>query len=109
MTARWLVLGSHIPAAGRLGGMIRYTVEVSRALETRPDVEVHVHCRPETAPFLQTELGMDVERLHCGATGSTIRDSMIERHGLGRLIDRLRPDVVLGTKQLLPQRTRPPS
>jgi glycosyltransferase involved in cell wall biosynthesis len=104
MSGRWLVLGSHIPAAGRLGGMIRYTVEVLRALEDRADVEVHVHCRSDTVPFLETELGIDGARLHAGATGSTIRDSIIERHGLGELIDRLRPDAVLGTKQLLPRR-----
>ena len=104
MTARWLVLGSHIPAAGRLGGMIRYTIEVSRALDSRSDVEVHVHCQPDAVPFLHTELGLGLEQLHPGATGSTVRDSIIERYRLGDLIDRLCPEVVLGTKQLLPRR-----
>jgi glycosyltransferase involved in cell wall biosynthesis len=84
--------------------MIRYTVEVVRELEARPEVEVHVHCCPATAPFLGDELGIDHDRLHTGATGSTIRDSLVERFGLGSLIDRLAIDVVLGTKQLLPRR-----
>jgi glycosyltransferase involved in cell wall biosynthesis len=84
--------------------MIRYTVEVLRALEGRPDIDVHVHCRPETVPFLHRELGIDGRRLHPGATGSTIRDSLTERVGLAGLIERERPEVVLGTKQLIPRR-----
>lgn len=103
MTGRWLVLGSHIPAQGRLGGMIRYTVEVLRALEARADVEVEVHCQPDTVPFLSAELGIAGDRLHPGATGSTVRDSLTERRGLAGLIGRIDPDVVLGTKQLLPR------
>ncbi|MDH5519493.1 MAG: glycosyltransferase family 4 protein [Acidimicrobiia bacterium] len=101
---RWLVLGSHIPASGRLGGMIRYTVEVLRALSERPDVDVLVHCRAETVPFLVDELGLLTTDLRPTATGSTIVDSLMERHRLGRLLDEVRPRVVLGTKQLLPSR-----
>ncbi len=103
MKARWLVLGSHIPAEGRLGGMIRYTVEVLRSLEARDDVEVEVHCQPETVPFLVGELGIGADRLHGGATGSTMRDSLTERRGLADLIAKNGPDVVLGTKQLVPK------
>jgi glycosyltransferase involved in cell wall biosynthesis len=84
--------------------MIRYTVEVARALESRGDAEVHVHCQPEAVPFLQTELGIGAERLHPGATGSRIRDSMLERHGLRKLLAQLEPDAVLGTKHLVPRR-----
>ncbi len=102
---RWLVLGSHIPPGGGLGGMIRYTVEVIRSLEQRPDVEVHVHCRPETAPFLCDELGVARQRLHTTARGSTVIDSLVERFALGRLADRLGAEVILGTKQLLPRRS----
>ncbi|MGI9598116.1 MAG: glycosyltransferase family 4 protein [Acidimicrobiales bacterium] len=104
MSGRWLVLGSHIPAEGRLGGMIRYTVEVLRALEARPDVDVEVHCQLGAVPFLADELGIAVDRLHPGATGSTVRDSLIERRGLAWLVERRRPDVVFGTKQLVPRR-----
>lgn len=103
MSGRWFVLGSHIPAQGRLGGMIRYTVEVLRALEARTDVEVEVHCQATTVPFLRGELGIAAERLHTGASGSTIRDSLTERRGLTGLISRIEPDVVFGTKQLLPR------
>lgn len=101
---RWLVLGSHIPPSGRLGGMIRYTVEVVRALSERPDVDVHVHCQPETAPFLTDDLGLAPANLRPTATGSTIVDSLVERYRLGGLLYELRPHVVLGTKQLLPSR-----
>ncbi len=103
MTGRWLVLGSHIPPGGGLGGMIRYTVEVTRALERRPDVEVHVHCRRETVPFLERELGIAADRLHPTATGRTVADSLVERLAIGRLGDRIDADVVLCTKQLVPR------
>lgn len=101
---RWLVLGSHIPATGRLGGMIRYTVEVVRALSERPDMEVHVHCQPDAAPFLVDDVGLAPANLEPTATGSTIVDSLTERYRLGGLLYQLRPNVVLGTKQLLPSR-----
>lgn len=101
---RWLVLGSHIPPTGRLGGMIRYTVEVVRALSERPDVAVHVHCQPDAAPFLADDIGLGPANIRPTATGSTIMDSLVERYRLGPLLEELRPDVVLGTKQLLPSR-----
>ncbi|MEL7156316.1 MAG: glycosyltransferase family 1 protein [Actinomycetota bacterium] len=83
--------------------MIRYTVEVLRSLEARSDVEVEVHCQAGAIPFLRDELGIAADRLHPGATGSTVRDSLTERRGLSGLISRIAPDVVLGTKQLLPR------
>lgn len=100
----WLVLGSHIPAGGRLGGMIRYTVEVIRALAARSDVDVHVHCQLTSVPFLVDEIGLERSRLHPSATGRTMVDSLAEQYGLARLMASIQPGVVVGTKQLLPIR-----
>ncbi len=102
---RWLILGSHIPPEGGLGGMIRYTVEVARSLQKRDDVEVHVHCRPDAEPFLRHGLGIAPSGLHPTATGSTIRDSGAELFTLGRLSRGLDADVVFGSKQLVPRFT----
>lgn len=85
--------------------MIRYTVEVVRALEARSDVEVHVHCQPASVPFLTDQVGIERPRLHATATGRTVLDSLVEQYGLGRLMASLQPTVVLGTKQLLPLRS----
>ncbi len=101
--ARWLVLGSHIPPDGGLGGMIRYTVEVTRSLQQRSDVEVHVHCRPEAVRFLLRDLGISPHRLHPSAPSSTVAASLAERFTIGRLMQRIDADVVFGSKQLLPR------
>ncbi|MDH3682283.1 MAG: glycosyltransferase, partial [Acidimicrobiia bacterium] len=103
--ARWLVLGSHVPAEGGLGGMIRYTVEVTRALGDRDDVTVHAHCQPGAVPFFVDELGVAPERVHATARGSTVPDSMWEVAAAGTLAERLGADVVFGSKQLIPWRS----
>lgn len=105
MTAkRWLVLGSHVPAAGGLGGMIRCTVETTRSLVDRDDAEVYVHCIPQAIPFFVDEVGVRPDRLIGTATGTTIRDSLFEFVGLGPTIRDRGIDVVFGSKQLVPYR-----
>lgn len=106
MTAsRLLVLASHVPADGGLGGMIRYTVEVTRSLLARDDVEVHVHCRPEAAAFFVDDLGVAPDRLVPHATGSTIRDSIVEVLSVGRQARDLGIEVIFGSKQIVPRRS----
>lgn len=103
--ARWLVLGSHVPEEGGLGGIVRYTVEVTRALAERDDIMVHVHCRPAAVPFFVDELGIAPERLHPTARGSAVTDSVWEVMAGGTLAERIAADVVLGSKQLVPWRS----
>ncbi len=99
---RWLVLGSHIPSEGHLGGMVRYTFEMIRSLEARPDIEIHVHCRPEAMPVLGDVAGVDSQRLHPGPSLGAIGDAVRELVGLGSLMESIAPDVVFGSKHLIP-------
>lgn len=85
--------------------MIRYTVEVTRSLLARDDVEVHVHSRPEAAAFFVDELGVEPANLIPQATGSTIRDSIFEVLSLGRQAHERQVEVILGSKQMVPRRS----
>lgn len=100
----WLILASHVPAEGGLGGMIRYTVEVTRSLQGREGIELFVHCTPDAVPFFVDGLGIAAENVIGTASGSTVRDSLTEVFALGRTIRRNEIDIVFGSKQLLPRR-----
>ncbi|MEH3075713.1 MAG: glycosyltransferase family 1 protein [Quadrisphaera sp.] len=103
---RWLVMATHVPASGRLGGIVRYTVEVARALQRRDDVEVHLLTSAAAAGPL-AELVGGPARVHAVPAALDGRAGPLlppyERFVLGW---RLRGgfDVVHGSKHLVPQR-----
>jgi glycosyltransferase involved in cell wall biosynthesis len=100
---RWLLLATHVPASGSGGGMVRYCVELARALHDRPDVELHVVCTPEAAEFFRDMLGP--EGVHLLPAMPVALRSLVERAG-PRLLPILREkwDVVHGAKHLVPRR-----
>lgn len=80
---------------------MRYTVEVTRALAARGDLDVHVHCRPDAAGCFRA-LGLSPRQIHATAPSSTILSSIEEVRGLADVVAAARPDVILGSKHLLP-------
>ena len=100
---RWLLLATHVPASGAGGGMVRYCVELARALHRRPDVELHVLATPSATGFFAGLLGGD--RVHAVPELPVALRSVVERAG-PRLLPVLNRDwdVVHGAKHLLPHR-----
>ena len=97
---RWLLLATHVPASGSGGGMIRYCVELARALHDRPDVELHVVATPEAEEFFAGLLGDS--RVHLLPGLPVAARSLVERAG-PRLLPVLGQDwdVVHGAKLLV--------
>lgn len=97
---RWLVMASHVPPSGTLGGIVRYTVELARALGRREDVELHLLTSREAAEPL-------AEALDCQGRIAVVPSvpgplvPVVERYLLGKRLDGF--DVVQGTKHLLPR------
>ncbi len=103
MTAslRWLLLATHVPASGSGGGMVRYVVEMARALDQRSDVELHVLAASPAVPFFRSMLGES--RVHTVPDLPTPARSALERSALVPALRR--PwDVVQGAKHLLPRK-----
>lgn len=100
----WLMLASHVPADGARGGMIRYAVEVTRALNRRDDVRVLVHCTPGARALFVDQLAIPANQTITGARGNVIVDSLTELGGLSGVVRRHNVDVVHGTKHLVPLR-----
>ncbi|MGY1914632.1 glycosyltransferase family 4 protein [Blastococcus sp. SYSU DS0973] len=100
---RWLLLATHVPASGSGGGMVRYCVELARALNDRPDVELHVVATPEAEEFFAGLLG--ASRVHLIPGLPVAARSLVERVG-PRLLPVLDQewDVVQGAKHLVPRR-----
>ncbi|TNM59507.1 glycosyltransferase family 4 protein [Streptomyces sp. NP160] len=97
-------MASHVPASGRLGGIVRYTVELARALAERDDVEVHLLTSPAAADHLAPLVG-GTGRVHTTPAWADPVLPAFERWLLGsRLGDRF--DVVQGVKHLLPRGAR---
>lgn len=104
---RWLLLATHVPPSGAGGGMIRYAVELGRALQRRDDIELHVLVRPESAPALGEVLGVPTSQLHVlpgGVLTASARQRLARGAPVFDLLDTF--DVVHGTKHLLPGRAR---
>ena len=101
---RWLLMASHVPPGGALGGMVRYTVELARALVARPDVELSVLCAAEAVDYWAAEVG-DVRRAYPLARVPVPAQGWLERQGRGSEAFRQNFDVIQGTKHLLPRRT----
>jgi glycosyltransferase involved in cell wall biosynthesis len=98
---RWLLMAGHVPGNARGGGIVRYTVELARALGRRDDVEVHLLVDPSAADGL-AELAGGRDRLVLlpGIPGPAV--PAYERFALGPRL-RGRFDVVQGVKHLLPR------
>jgi glycosyltransferase involved in cell wall biosynthesis len=101
MPVRWLLMAGHVPPDGRGGGIVRYTVELARALRRRDDVDLHLLTSRDAAGPL-AELAGGHDRI---VPLPALPDSAIpafERFRLGRRLGS-RFDVVQGTKHLLPR------
>lgn len=105
MTRTWLLMAQHVPADGRGGGIVRYTVEFARAMAARGDVALSAVCSPTAAPFFHDLLAgsgrVFTERLPIAAVGP-----LAQQAGRGTQAYRLPFDVVHGVKHLLPRRAR---
>lgn len=98
---RWLLMAGHVPPSGVGGGIVRYTVELARALHRRDDVQLHLLSSPEAAEPL-TELVGDPSRVVRLPRVPDAAVPAVERSVLKVLLRR-RFDVVQGTKHLLPR------
>ena len=101
---RWLLLASHVPAGGSGGGIVRYTVELARALDQRDDVQLHVLSQQDAVGWWTSLLPPD--RVHPLPSLPTPALSLVERYGSALPLFRQQWDVVHGTKHLLPRRVR---
>jgi len=93
-------MASHVPPSGTLGGIVRYTVELARALERRDDVELHLLASPEAAEPLADLLQchgrvMTIPRIPAALTPA------VERYLIGHRLNGF--DVVQGAKHLIPR------
>ncbi|MCZ2830855.1 glycosyltransferase family 1 protein [Modestobacter sp. VKM Ac-2986] len=94
-------MAGHVPADGRGGGIVRYTVELARALGRRADVELHLLTSPAAAGPL-AELAGGSDRVVPLPAVPDAAVPAFERFALGRRLGS-RFDVVQGTKHLLPR------
>lgn len=95
----WLVMAAHVPSGGAGGGMVRYVVELVRALNRRPDVYVHVIASRAAAPWWRDDFG--ISRVHPVPGGPVVLAGVRDLLGMG-VPNRGRVDVVHGTKHMLP-------
>jgi glycosyltransferase involved in cell wall biosynthesis len=98
---QWLLMAGHVPPDGRGGGIVRYTVELARALSRRDDVNLHLVTSQEAAGPL-AELAGSADRV---LPVPEVPDPLLplyERYALGRSLGS-RFDVVQGAKHLLPR------
>ena len=101
---KWLMLATHVPASGSGGGMVRYVVELARALNVHPDVEFHVLANREAESFWREELGAPTA-VHVLPRLPRIGNSLIERIGLTPALRGADYDIVHGPKHLIPHWT----
>ncbi len=102
---RWLLMASHVPPGGSLGGIVRYTVELARALGEREDVELHLSARPEAAASLE-HLVRHPGHLHALPAVPARLQPLLDHLGPPPRTPRGAGfDVVHGAKHLLPART----
>ncbi len=102
--SRWLLMAGHVPPSVRGGGIVRYTVELARALSRRGDVDLHLLAAPAAAgPLAEIAGGPDRVVTLPGVPEAVV--PAYERFALGRQLGG-RFDVVQGTKHLLPRGVR---
>lgn len=97
----WLVLATHVPPTGHLGGIVRYTTELVAGLARRDDVQVSALTTRASADVLSALVG-DPRRVHVLPDAPTLALSAYERLAWATPAG---IDVVHGVKQLLPRRT----
>lgn len=98
---RWTVLATHVPAGGSLGGVVRYTTELMRALAARDDVELSAVAGSAAADTIAEIVG-DRARVSVVPDLPTPAMSLVERLLPLQLAG---ADVVQGVKHLVPRRT----
>lgn len=99
---RWLLMAGHVPADGVGGGIVRYTVELARALARRPDVDLHLLVGA-AARDLPEVVGGGRAVVGPSVPGPVV--PLFERAGLGPWLGE-RYDVVHGVKHLVPRSVR---
>ncbi len=98
---RYLLMATHVPGSGSLGGVVRYTVGLAEALARRPDVELHVLVAGDGANAFTRFVPAD--RVHSLPGLPTPALSILERLGALPGLRRGRFDVIHGTKHILPR------
>lgn len=99
---RWLLMAGHVPADGVGGGIVRYTVELARALARRDDVDLHL-LTTAAASSLPDVVGGGRAITAPPVPGPAV--PLFERTGLGPWLG-ARYDVVHGVKHLVPRLVR---
>lgn len=93
-------MASHVPPKLRGGGIVRYTIELARALARRDDVDLHLLASAASAGSLAQLLG-GPDRILRLPDVPDVTIPAIERFVLGRGLGG-RFDVIHGTKHLVP-------
>lgn len=96
-------MATHVPAGGSLGGVVRYTSELLRALGDRDDVVVSALTTNAAAETVGALIG-DRASVHTVPTAPTPILALAERYAPVAALRRS-ADVVQGTKHLLPRRS----
>jgi glycosyltransferase involved in cell wall biosynthesis len=100
---RWLLMAAHVPGDGVGGGIVRYTVELARALARRDDVDLHLLTTGEAGATLPQLVGGGRAVQAPPVPGAAA--ALFERTGLGPWLGG-RYDVVHGVKHLVPRLVR---
>lgn len=104
-TLRWLMLAGHVPPGGSGGGVVRYVVELTRALNRiGQDCEVHVVSSPTAQAWWIDQLG-DADRVHVARGWHSTKNSWRQRRGWGIPPAAEKFDVVHGAQHILPPAT----
>lgn len=99
----WLVMGAHVPSGGAGGGMVRYVVELVRAMRRRTDLQLHVVASHAAASWWREDMG--IQHVHAVPSGPVTVSGVRDLLGLG-MPSQPRFDVVHGTKHMLPMPRR---
>lgn len=101
MRLTWLLLAAHVPPDGQGGGMVRYVVELARALSALDGVELHVTSARDSVPFWESVVE-EPEYVHAMVRSPGPARNWLERKGWGCRAFGGTFDVVQGAKHLLP-------
>ena len=99
----WLVLATHVPPGGGLGGVVRYTSELIAALAVRPDVRVSALTVRSSAATLAELVGDRARVLSVPDALGPLLPGLERAGALPGLTGRPPFDVVHGVKHLLPR------
>ncbi len=99
----WRVMATHVPAGGQLGGVVRYTIELLRALAERDDVVVSALTTRDSVDTIREIIGADAQVAAVRGAPVPLLSVLERRAPLSSL--RRGIDVVQGTKHLVPHRS----